>query len=179
MQENAGVVELGIAGLVAAYVLVALLLLSINLYSRWPWWVKAGTIALTSAFYVITYFSFPPLLGWPTDAKLPERFRLIGAYVQEPNKATGVEGNIYLWATGIAEGSDPGEPRAYRLPYSSELHQKVSEATVKLRKGLAQLGETHQGKDASIQHPLDVSRGGQKSMDVEFYDLPDPLFPEK
>lgn len=172
-------VELGTAGLVAAYVLVALLLLSINLYSRWPWWVKAGTIVLTSAFYIVTYFSFPPLLGWPTEAKLPERFRLISAYVQEPNKATGSEGNIYLWATSVAAGTDTSEPRAYRLPYSNELHQKVSAANVKLRKGLAQLGETHESKKAKIEHPLDVSRGGQKSLDVEFYDLPDPLFPEK
>lgn len=172
-------VELGIAGLIAAYVLVALLLLSINLYSRWPWWVKAGTIVLTSIFYVVTYFSFPPLLGWPTSAKLPERFRLVGAYVQEPNKATGVEGSIYLWATGLAEGDEPEEPRAYRLPYSNALHEKVAAASVKLRKGLAQLGETREEKGATPQHPLDVSRGGQKSVDIEFYDLPDPLFPEK
>jgi hypothetical protein len=57
--------------LVAAYVLVAVLLLSVNLYSRWSWQVKAATVIVVSLFYVNTYFSFPALLGWPISASLP------------------------------------------------------------------------------------------------------------
>ena len=54
---------LGIAGLVAAYILIALLLLSINLYSNWSWKVKAGSIVVTTLLYVVTYLSFPRCLA--------------------------------------------------------------------------------------------------------------------
>ncbi|MCK5498953.1 MAG: hypothetical protein KAI77_07110, partial [Gammaproteobacteria bacterium] len=68
---------LGISGLIAAYIVLAVLLLSINLYSKWSWHVKAITIIITSAFYIVSYFSFPPLLGWPTKQALPSHFRLL------------------------------------------------------------------------------------------------------
>jgi len=45
---------LGITGIITAYILLALLLLSINLYSKWSWQIKAATIVLTSVFYVVT-----------------------------------------------------------------------------------------------------------------------------
>ena len=54
---------LGVTGLIAAYVLIALLLLSINLYSNWSWKVKACSIVVATLFYVITYLSFPPCWG--------------------------------------------------------------------------------------------------------------------
>ena len=73
---------LGITGIIAAYILLALLLLSINLYSKWSWHIKAATIVLTSAFYIITYFSLPALLGWPTYQNPPTQFRLLAAHVE-------------------------------------------------------------------------------------------------
>lgn len=171
---------LGTIGLTVAYVVVALLLLSVNLYSRWPWWVKLGTIAVTSLFYVVTYVSYPTLLGWPTDAQLPERFRLLAVHVQEPSKVTGAEGKIFLWATDMSQPSD-AEPRAYRVPYTGPLHQRVVEAGNKLRKGLPQLGETEEEEARSIPPDAieDSTRYGQKSVRIEFFDLPDPLFPDK
>ena len=41
-----------ILGLVSAYVVVALLLLSLNLTSRWKWWVKAAAIVVTGIFFI-------------------------------------------------------------------------------------------------------------------------------
>ena len=75
-------VLLGTSGLVAAYVVVALLLLVLNLNTRWSWVVKASAIAVVSALYVVTYYSIPPLLGWPTDQALPKRFLLLAVDVQ-------------------------------------------------------------------------------------------------
>ena len=60
---------LGVISLIGSYVLLALLLLSLNLYSNWGWRVKTGAIALVSIFYLVTYLSFPPILGWPTKDK--------------------------------------------------------------------------------------------------------------
>ena len=169
---------LGITGLVAAYILIALLLLSINLYSNWSWKVKACSIVVTTLLYVVTYLSFPPLLGWPTGAPLPERFRLIGADIVQPDKSTGAEGMIYLWLKDMDDLSGRTQPRAYKLTYSAGLHEIVIAAKSKLNKGMQQLGEFKLPADANIRE-VDTRRGGQKSVQIEFFDLPDPLFPEK
>ena len=169
---------LGITGLVAAYILIALLLLSINLYSNWSWKVKACSIVVTTLLYVVTYLSFPPLLGWPTGAPPPERFRLIGADIVQPDKSTGAEGMIYLWLKDMDDLSGRTQPRAYKLTYSAGLHEIVIAAKSKLNKGMQQLGEFKLPADANIRE-VDTRRGGQKSVQIEFFDLPDPLFPEK
>ena len=170
---------LGTSGLVAAYVLVALLLLILNLYTRWSWRTKAAMIGVVSAFYLITYYSLPPLLGWPTDAELPKRFNLVAIFVDEPDKTTGAPGEIFLWATDLAEGPRGVEPRAYRVPFSNELHARVVEAGNKMRKGLPQIGEVNEEPPGKSVRPTDQTEGGQKSVAIEFFDLPDPLFPEK
>ncbi len=170
---------LGTSGLVAAYVLIALLLLSINLYSNWSWKIKGGTIIITSLFYIITYMSFPPLLGWPTDDNPPERFRLIAGHVEQPDKLTGDKGAIYLWMTQIDDLSSSAPPRAYVFPYSNALHEVVYNATSKLNKGIPQLGEFDDEHDNIIDELKDAPRSGQKSVKIQLYDLPDPLFPDK
>lgn len=168
---------LGITGIISAYILIGLLLLSINLYSKWSWQVKAMTIIITSAFYVITYFSFPPLLGWPTSDNPPPQFRLIAAHVVQPNKESGKEGSVYLWLTEIENMIDNPEPRAYELQYSNELHEKIINVNAKLDKDIAQLGEFKEPDDAFNQ--IVEQKRGVKSVKIEFYDLPDPLFPDK
>ena len=117
-------VLLGKSGLVAAYVIVALLLISLNLYTRWSWRVKALLIGIVSALYLVTYYSLPPLLGWPADEELPQRFNLVAVYVTEPDKSTGAEGEIFLWATDMAQGPRGAEPRAYRVPFSGRATRK-------------------------------------------------------
>lgn len=172
-------VLLGTSGLVAAYVVIALLLLILCLYTAWSWRIKAALIVTVSAFYLVSYLSLPPLLGWPTDADLPQRFNLVAIYVQEPDKSTGAEGQIFLWATDMAQGPRGAEPRAYRVPFSGELHSRVVEAGNKMRKGLPQLGEVREEQVGPHAKPTDETQGGQKSVAIEFFDLPDPLFPEK
>ncbi len=170
--------SLGILGLVAAYVLIAVLLLSINLYSNWSWKIKAGAIMVTSIFYIVTYFSFPPLLGWPTSAGLPQRFQMVASYVEQPNKATGADGAVYLWLKEIDNLASPEPPRAFRLEYSDELHERVINAKSKLDKGIPQLGEL-EDHDNMIDDVRDTTRTGQKTVNIQFYDLPDPMFPDK
>lgn len=171
--------SLSLSGLIAAYVLVALLLLSLLIYSRWAWWIKGAAVIVTSAFYLITYFSFPPLLGWPTNAPPPQRFHLVAIHIQEPSKIIGSEGQIYIWAVDAEGHPAKSEPRAHRLPYTNLLHERAVAAQVKLRKGLPQLGEMEEGETALHTEVEDQRRAGQKSINIQFYDLPDPLFPEK
>ena len=169
---------LGIAGIITAYVLIALLLLSINLYSNWSWKVKAGSIIITTVFYIITYISFPPLLGWPTSQQPPERFKLLAAHVEQPDKASGKEGSIYLWINQIDDLTAYGAPRAYKMPYSDLMHEVVIKANAKLKKDIPQLGELNE--EGSMQVDVqDSSRAGVADAPIVFYDLPDPLFPDK
>lgn len=169
---------LGIVGITSAYILIALLLLSINLYSNWSWQVKAGTIIITTAFYVVTFMSFSPLLGWPTNSTPPGQFRLIAAHVQQPDKQTGDKGAVYLWLTEIEDMTTASQPRAYKLPYSDGLHELIIHAKAKLDKGMAQLGEFEEtnGMPVEIEYG---SRTVQVPLNIQFYDLPDPLFPDK
>lgn len=170
---------LGITGLIAACVLILLLLLSINLYSKWSWPVKAATVIVTSAFYVICFLSVPELLGWPTTQPLPERFRLLAIQVDQPNKLTRDEGAIYLWLTDADDESLSAPPRAYRLPYSGPLHELVVSAGAKLKTGSPQIGEFKEPEDEDIKVLKDPTRTSQISKYLQFYDMPDPLFPEK
>ena len=169
---------LGTTGLITAYVLIGTLLLSINLYSNWSWKIKAGTIIVTTIFFLVTYFSFPGLLGWPTSENPPARFKLIASQVQQPNKVTGDSGAVYLWLTQIDDLAVSTPPRAYRMEYSSELHEMVMNATSKLNKGIPQLGEFEDHENV-IEELKEGPRSGQISTKIEFYDLPDPLFPDK
>lgn len=171
---------LGITGIITAYILVAVLVLSVNLYSNWSWYVKLGLIVVTSIFYIITYISMPPILGWPTEQDPPDRFRLISAYVEQPNKLTGDEGGIYLWLTEIDDLSDTPEPRSYRFPYSDPFHEKILKAQSKLKRDILLLGEfEEEDKEVGSLENLTRNRATNISAKISFYDLPDPLFPEK
>ncbi len=170
---------LGTSGLVAAYVLLALMLLVLNLYTQWPWRIKAAMVVLVTLFYFVSYLSLPPLLGWPTGSPLPKRFNLVAIFVQEPDKQSGEPGEIFLWATDLTDGASSAEPRAYRVEFSDELHTRVVAAGNKMRKGLPQIGEVSEKPRGASARPKDESEGGQKSVAIEFFDLPDPLFPEK
>lgn len=170
---------LGITGLTAAYVLVALLLLSINLYSNWSWKVKAGSILVTTLLYVVTYLSFPPLLGWPTGEQPPLRFRLVAADVVQPDKVTGARGMVYLWLKDMDDLSGRSRPRSYQLPYSAGLHEMVLKAKSKMEKGMPQLGEFKEPLDPNIREVDRLTRFGQRSAEIEFFDIPNPLIPDK
>ena len=168
---------LGITGIIAAYILLALLLLSINLYSKWSWQVKAATIVLTSVFYVVTYYSLPALLGWPTSQNPPSQFRLLAAHVIQPDKEKNTSGTVYLWLSKIINMTELSEPRAYEFDYSTELHEKIINVNAKLDKNIAQIGEFKEPDD--VFNEVNEQRRGVRSIKIEFYDLPDPLFPDK
>ena len=75
--------------------------------------------------------------------------------------------------------STTSPPRAYKLPYSDALHEKIIKANAKLSKAIPQLGEFKEPDEDNILQLEDDSRITQISMQIEFYDMPDPLFPEK
>src|SRR5690606_38193372 len=113
-------------GTVAAYVLLAILLLSLNIVSRWRFWVKAGAILVTTLAFFGTYFAITGLLGWPSAQSLPARFSLLSTRIIEPDKATGAPGRLFMWVEEIDEENQPSaDPRNHEVAYTTELAEKL------------------------------------------------------
>jgi hypothetical protein len=152
---------LPLAGIVASYVLVAVLLLSLNLASRWHWGMKAAAIVITTGFFGVSYFSTTGLIGWPSEARIPEHFRLHWATVVEPDKLNGLPGSIFLWIEGLDENSMPaGTPRAFRLPYSRELADRIGHAKERIEQGADQLGTGRDLETPESEADADRRRAG-------------------
>src|ERR1700757_5252861 len=132
---------LPLIGVGISYVVVAVLLLSLNLTSLWHWGIKASAIAVTTLFFGISYGSIAGLIGWPSDARLPVHFQLDWATVVEPDKLNGSPGTIYLWLETLDEDNVPaGTPRAFRVPYTRELADRIGRAKERIEKGMDQAG---------------------------------------
>jgi len=180
---------LGQMELVAAYVLLAALLLSITIWNRVRWWIKASTIIITFGFFFISFLSIRQILGWPTNTDLPDQFELIWAFIQEPDEVSRTAGGIFVWAMtlpgdGPVDPADlyqpgavdtrvqPGQlPRAYKLPYTRYVHKDVEEAITKMVDGVRQIGVT----DRKPKKPGENAPHSPFS----FYDRPDPILPPK
>ncbi len=164
--------ELGLGGLIGAYILIAIILVSLHLYSRWHPVIKAVVTALACLFMVVTYKSLPGLQGWPLNTdRLPSRLYLLAVEVSEPN-------NIYLWARDMDEGATTlVRPRAYELPYSTKLHEQAIQSGRKLRRNIAQVVEIDPSTQ-TVKVPGSSEVPVKQSV-IRFIDAPQGLLPPK
>lgn len=165
--------------LILAYVALAALLTTALIATRLPLVIK-GLITLAGlGLYVISYVGWQSVQGWPTAAKpLPDRFLLHASVIQEPDRASGAEGVIYVWLSDLGDGRPADQPRAFRIAYDKALHADLEEALRNMRNGNVQLGRVNRmARDPD--HPTDLTRLGERREVIEFYDLPDPALPEK
>ena len=169
---------LSLTGIITSYIIITLLLVSMVFYSAWSIKIKATSCIVTVIFFFASFMSFAPLLGWATEDEPPLRFRLISAYVHQPDKLTGDEGSIYIWVTKLEDLTTIQIPRSHELPYTEALHEKIINANAKLDKGIAQLGEFKKQSNFAMIGK-DDTKAGIISDQIQFYDLPDPLFPDK
>lgn len=167
-----------VLGLLAGYLALAVLLLNLNLYTRWPVWVKVLMVLVVTGFYFVTYRSLEGLRGWPTQAALPERFLVIASSVREPDKSTGDAGLVHIWITDLADNRPNDLPRAYEIPYSNALHYQLMEARKRMQEGVPQIGRTVAVLSAQGR-PRDTSRVAEEASPIVIEDLPDPSLPEK
>ena len=163
---------LGVAGLITAYAVLAAVLLSLHVYSNWNVWIKAVATVLVIGLCVVTYRSYPKLLGWPvaTDV-LPSRLYLVAVQVSEPD-------TVYLWAANLDQGLRRQRPRAYELEYSKTLHEKAEKAGRQLRRGISVVVEI-EPNDGAISRVADETAAVVKSLRLRFVDAPEGLFPTK
>lgn len=174
--------QMALWGTIALYGLLALLVLNLNIFSLWRWWVKAGVMVVTAGVFISAYSVISGLIGWPSPSQLPQRFSLLHTYVEEPDKQRDFAGNIYLWVQEIDDNQIPiAAPRAYVMPYVVETMKGVTQSQEMLDRGEKVLGESKtqvtetgekngedNGGEASGDHEanrgqINTSNGGTKS----------------
>jgi hypothetical protein len=189
---------LPLIGVGLSYVVLAVLLLSLNLASRWHWGVKAMAIVVTTVFFGVSYGSIAGLIGWPSEARVPEHFQLDWATVVEPDKLNGLPGSIYLWLKALDENNVPaGTPRAFRVPYNRDLADRIGRAKERIEQGKDQAGTARElrmleGPPDDDQRlagvprrkndpgsPGDPTAFIQHMPAIEFEDMPPPALPPK
>ena len=89
MPPDGHLLSLGQYELVAAYVAVATLLLSIVIWNRVRWWIRATAVVVTAAFFFVSFDSVRNILGWPTSGELPDRFEILYARIRSPTRPCG------------------------------------------------------------------------------------------
>lgn len=127
-----------ILGLTTGFIFVVVLLLAFNIRTPFHWSIKTGVILLALVFYIITLYSLPGFYGWPTKESLPQKFLLVGMDVREPRNEAD-PGVIYMWVESL-QGKE-NKPRAYELPYSRELHTRLTAAKKRMEFGHNMAGE--------------------------------------
>jgi hypothetical protein len=168
----------GVIALACAFMFLAVLLASVMPGPAWSWRAKLAGVAASALLVLATLASVPGLLGWPSDAALPPRFRLLAVQVLQPDKQTRHEGAVFLWAVDAKDLTRAAEPRAFRLPYSEALHESAATAAAKLGKGVAQLGEFDARGTRRWDWLEAPGMEAQAPVLPKFYDVPDPLYPE-
>jgi hypothetical protein len=128
--------------LAVGFALLGGLLLWFVIDSRGAWWMKLPAIVVTCVFTFAVWHALGSFSGWPTTQDPPARALLLASAIDEPRA-------IYVW---LQPETDPGplgyrprqnEPRAYRLPYSPQLHAEIDRATKLAKHGsLAELRRT-------------------------------------
>lgn len=122
-------------------VLSALLLWAV-IYARGPWALKLALILTVPAYGVFVWHSVEQWRGYPVHAKPPEA-QFVASLVAEPDY-------IYLWV--VLPGAS--EPRAYRQPYSRQLHESVVRAGQRQAAGQGRIGLRYNaGRWQSYQLP--------------------------
>jgi hypothetical protein len=152
------------------FVLLGALLLWLVIGGRGAWWLKLGAIVATCAFTFAVWSALGSFSGWATDATPPARALVVSSTVDEPRA-------IYVWLIAptkpglLGYRAEKAEPRAYRLPYSRELHEEIDRGTALARRG--------QPVELS-RREVEGSGGGRRTrLVVRAYRLPPQSLPRK
>ena len=174
-------------GLLAAYVLIALLVLVALRQQGLPPGVKLGLAAVTCLFYFVTWFGIEKLLGQPSPSPLPSEFRVIWIHIDEPEGDK--KGAIYYWLRSLDSAGMPiGPPRAHQRPYSIPEAIAAEAANQKLQDGELLNGRQSRAaisssdkkeKDTSGNQATDGTPQGTAALYFEFFEVAPPTLPEK
>jgi hypothetical protein len=99
---------------------------------------------------------------------------LLAAVIEEPTKTSS--GALYVWVNALEGGKPVREPRAFRLPYTKDMHSLLNEGMKKVRQGVSQMGSA---EPKAGRRGLAWLRPGSDEQNVKIRDLPMPQLPEK
>ena len=165
---------MGIA-LVISFAAVLLLILLALLWSHWPAWIKGLLVLGVTGLYFFGNDAVHQIWGVPSIDALPARFVMLAAAVDEPSGK--MPGSIFMWVSEPREGVKKLEPRAYRVPYTKELHAQIDAGVRKGRDGISQMG-TAEAK-AGNARAAGWLKPGNDEQEIKIRDLPSPQLPEK
>ncbi|MGB0712820.1 MAG: hypothetical protein ACPGUC_04600 [Gammaproteobacteria bacterium] len=153
--------------LAVVYTAVLALLVLVLFQTALAWRLKAAAVALALALSITHYQALKGVWGWPVDERPPDGAEMVGTLAREPNRRTGSEGAVYLWAI------PPGhvEPRAYRLPYEPETHGTVARAEERASEG-------HRQVIRRVETSPDTD-SGTLTGGIRVEDAPPPALPPK
>ena len=141
-----------------------------------------------ASFYIFTWIGYQQVLGWPSTQEIPEEFRLIWVSIDEPDKFTKREGQIYCWIRYMDNAGIPfGKPRAYSLVWNEKNHKIAQSALLKLKDGTQLNGRKTYGvvdadKFDEIANPYEesVSNNNEEgNPSFEFQEVAPPSLPPK
>jgi hypothetical protein len=128
-----------------AFILLAAVLCLLLIGSRWKWWQKLALILIVPAFGLVVWAAIASYKGWPTTEDPPDRSIVCGVLVREPDPGRADPGAIYVWLMPLDEAhqginpldyATPGnEPRAFRFPYTRNMHKGMQRAQRMMREG--------------------------------------------
>ena len=173
-------ITFGVLGIVAAGVAVFVLLLSLNVASRWLWWIKAGATVVVFWLWFTTYVSVAALVGWPTTERPPLSFQLHWSKIVEPNRFNEDPGAIYLWLEELDENNVPsGVPRSFELPYDDQLADQLLQANDKIKEGEEVAGTVEAiGGEPEEEDELDPVDNDEKQVGPRPDDIGGGFLPE-
>jgi hypothetical protein len=157
-----------------AYIALVFLVGLACLASAWPRALKAVLVLATVGLYFGAEQALDDVWGRPARTALPERFVLLAAVIEEPSKTK--PGALFVWVNALENGKPLAEPRAYRLPYTKDLHSLLNEGLKKVRQGVSQMGTAEPKRGPKGFSWL---RPGSDEQEVKIRDLPVPQLPEK
>ena len=162
--------------IILGFAALLMLLACALLWSRWPGRLKGVLVLGVTVLYFVGNAAIHGIWGVPSTDALPERFMMLSAVVEEPSSRGA--GSLYLWVSELHEGKPTLEPRAFKLPYSKELHAMVSEGLKRGRDGVNQMG-TAELKPGKLGTSLPGLKPGNDEQEVKVKDMPAPQLPEK
>jgi hypothetical protein len=154
----------------ATFLALGSMLLWSIIVGRGRWLPKLAAVVAVGAFSWLLWGSASSFTGWPTASGPPKAALFLSGVVIEPDGDR--EGAVYVWLippreeNGVYEYKPKGgEPRAYRLPYSRDLHQVVQNANQAVSEGKSPVFTTGAPAPAGGSgqgQPGDNGRGGSR-----------------
>jgi hypothetical protein len=114
--------------IVAGFVILTALALAALISDGRHWKAKLCLIVAVPVFAVAVHHALDGYRGYPTTATPPKEAQLLASVVAEPEP--GDSGHIDLW---LLAGDTP---RAYRVPYTRELHETLEGAAADMKRGV-------------------------------------------